>query len=199
MAMLAVNIMMLSTNHATNRVPSPAGSYATWMFSGVSNVRLRSWWFDYEQFHLAEHAGLERAGSPRAEGTQVAPPHPRRAQPSGRALPADDRAPLSQVATRTTDTRLIAYLNDLTAAAHSLIYLPPRKSAWQGAGRFAVEGFARLIARNWRHHVGLGGPLDRRSAGRLFRLDARPVAAYALMPRGEERSPGSTPEYRLAS
>jgi hypothetical protein len=28
---------------------------------------------------------------------------------------------LSQVATRTTDSRLIAYLNDLTAAPHSLI------------------------------------------------------------------------------
>ena len=37
MAMPAADIMMLSTNHATNRVPSPAGSYATWMFSGVSN------------------------------------------------------------------------------------------------------------------------------------------------------------------
>ena len=38
MAMAAAYIMMLSTNQATNRVPSPAGWYATWMFSGVSNV-----------------------------------------------------------------------------------------------------------------------------------------------------------------
>ena len=63
---------------------------------------------------------------------------------------------LAQVATRTTDTRLIGYLNDLTAAAHSLIYLPPRKSAWQGAGRFVVEGFPRLVARRWPFHAASG-------------------------------------------
>ena len=35
---------------------------------------------------------------------------------------------LAQVATRTQDVQLIEYLNHLTAAAHSVIYLPPAKS-----------------------------------------------------------------------
>ena len=60
---------------------------------------------------------------------------------------------LSQVATRTTDARLIEYLNGLTAAAHSLIYLPPKKPVLEGCGQFIVAGFARLIARKWRYHA----------------------------------------------
>ena len=104
---------------------------------------------------------------------------------------------LSQVATRTTDTRLIAYLNDLTAAAHSLIYLPPRKSAWQGAGRFAVEGFARLIARRWPYHAASAVLLIAGALLGYFASMHDPLAAYALMMPGDVRSPGSTPEQLL--
>src|SRR5438067_1088657 len=60
---------------------------------------------------------------------------------------------LSQVATRTSDARLARYLNDLAAAAHSLIYLPPKQPFWKGAVEFVVEGFARAIARTWRYHA----------------------------------------------
>ena len=64
---------------------------------------------------------------------------------------------LSQVQTRTTDAQLVGYLNSLTAAAHSLIYLPPREPALRGLWRFLSEGFARSIARQWRFHaVSLG-------------------------------------------
>jgi uncharacterized membrane protein SpoIIM required for sporulation len=104
---------------------------------------------------------------------------------------------LSQVATRTTDTRLIAYLNDLTAAAHSLIYLPPRKSAWQGAGRFAVEGFARLIARRWPYHAASAVLLIAGALLGYFASMHDALAAYALMMPGDVRSPGSTPEQLL--
>jgi uncharacterized membrane protein SpoIIM required for sporulation len=104
---------------------------------------------------------------------------------------------LSQVATRTTDQRLIAYLNDLTAAAHSLIYLPPRKSAWQGAGQFAVEGFARLIARRWRLHAASAVLLIAGALMGYFASMHDPLAAYALMMPGDIRTPGSTPEQLL--
>jgi uncharacterized membrane protein SpoIIM required for sporulation len=104
---------------------------------------------------------------------------------------------LSQVATRTTDTRLIAYLNDLTAAAHSLIYLPPRKSAWRGAGRFALEGFPRLIARCWPFHAASTGLLIAGALLGYFASMHDPLAAYALMMPGDIRTPGSTREQLL--
>jgi uncharacterized membrane protein SpoIIM required for sporulation len=104
---------------------------------------------------------------------------------------------LSQVATRTTDARLTAYLNDLTAAAHSLIYLPPRKSVWQGVGQFAVEGFARLIARRWRYHAASALLLIAGALIGYFASMHDALAAYALMMPGDVRSPGSTPEQLL--
>jgi uncharacterized membrane protein SpoIIM required for sporulation len=104
---------------------------------------------------------------------------------------------LSQVATRTTDARLIAYLNDLTAAAHSLIYLPPRQSVWKGAGRFVVDGFARLIARRWRYHVASAGLMIGGALLGYFASMHDPLAAYALMMPGDIRSPGATPEQLL--
>ncbi|NQT38917.1 MAG: stage II sporulation protein M [Planctomycetes bacterium] len=104
---------------------------------------------------------------------------------------------LSQAATRTTDEKLIWYLNGLTAAAHALIYLPPRQSAWAGAGRFVAEGFPRLVARCWRFHAVsaallLGGGL---LAYLVSMQDAS--AAYALLPPGDVRQPGSTREQLL--
>ncbi len=104
---------------------------------------------------------------------------------------------LSQVATRSTDARLKQYLNGLVTSAHSLIYLPPRQSIWQGALTFAFEGFARLIARNWRFHListtlMLGGALLA-----YFASIHDPLAAYALMPADDVRQPGSTPEQLL--
>jgi uncharacterized membrane protein SpoIIM required for sporulation len=104
---------------------------------------------------------------------------------------------LAQVATRTTDTRLIAYLNDLTAAAHAVIYLPPRKSAWQGAGRFAVEGFPRLVARCWPFHAASAILLIAGAFLGYFASMHDSLAAYALMMPGDVRSPGATREQLL--
>jgi uncharacterized membrane protein SpoIIM required for sporulation len=104
---------------------------------------------------------------------------------------------LAQVATRTNDTRLTAYLNDLTAAAHSLIYLPPRQSVWKGAGTFVVEGFARLIARRWPFHAASAGLLVGGAFLGYFASMHDPLAAYALMMPGDIRSPGATPEQLL--
>ncbi len=104
---------------------------------------------------------------------------------------------LSQVASRTTDARLVAYLNDLTAAAHSLIYLPPRKSVWQGAGLFAIEGFARLTARRWPFHAVSATLVIAGALVGYFASMHDSLAAYALMMPGDGRSPGSTPEQLL--
>jgi uncharacterized membrane protein SpoIIM required for sporulation len=104
---------------------------------------------------------------------------------------------LSQVATRTRDARLTAYLNDLTAAAHSLIYLPPRQSVWKGAWTFVVEGFARLIARQWRFHAASAGLVIGGALLGYFASMNDLLAAYALMMPGDVRSPGATREQLL--
>ena len=52
---------------------------------------------------------------------------------------------LAQVRTRTRDERLAVYLNGLAAAAHSVIYLPPRQSIFDKIVSFAAYGFARTI------------------------------------------------------
>ncbi len=104
---------------------------------------------------------------------------------------------LAQVVTRTQDARLAKYLNDLTAAAHSIIYLPPRKSALAGTLKFILEGFGRAVARTWRYHLAaavlvLGGALFA-----YFAAGNDTLAAYALSmspQAGDIRTPGSTPE-----
>lgn len=105
---------------------------------------------------------------------------------------------LSRVSTWTQDKQLINYLNGLTAAAHSLIYLPPKRSMWKGAVLFVTEGFARAIARNWRPHLisallVIGGALIG-----YFGAMNDPMLAHAMWPAGDERQPGSTPEQLLS-
>ncbi|MGB6044530.1 MAG: stage II sporulation protein M [Pirellulales bacterium] len=104
---------------------------------------------------------------------------------------------LSQVSTRTSDQQLIGYLNGLTAAAHSLIYLPPRKSIWKGAVRFLYEGFARLIARHWKCHALSAILLLVGALLAFFASMHDTLAAYALLPAGDVRLPGSTKEQLL--
>lgn len=104
---------------------------------------------------------------------------------------------LSQVATRTTDAGLIRYLNALTAAAHSVIYVSPRVPFWKGAIQFVTTGFARVVARNWRFHatsaflVIAGGVIG------YFASRSDVLAAYALWMAGDQRQPGSTAEQLL--
>lgn len=105
---------------------------------------------------------------------------------------------LAQASTRSTDARLIAYLNDLTSSAHSLIYLPPRKSIFAGFVTLVVDGIARSIARNWKCHalsfvLVVGGAVLA-----YFAAMADPLAAYALWPQEDERQPGSTYDQLLA-
>lgn len=101
---------------------------------------------------------------------------------------------LSQVTTRTTDAKLARYLNDLTAAAHSVIYLPPRQPLWKGAVKFAVEGFARAIARTWRYHAVSAALLFGGALLAYFAAMNDPLAAYALQMHGDVRLPGSSAE-----
>lgn len=104
---------------------------------------------------------------------------------------------LARVSTRSTDQSLINYLNSLTAAAHSFIYLPPRQSIATKVRRFFVDGFARAIARHWRPHfmsalLMIGGALIG-----FFAAAADPILAHALWPVADERQPGSTTEQLL--
>lgn len=104
---------------------------------------------------------------------------------------------LAQVASRTRDRSLIAYLNNLTARAHSVIYLPPRRFPLKGAWRFLYDGFAQAVARTWRFHAAsvllmvLGGALAYVAAMR------DPLAAYAILPASEIRQPGTPPDQLL--
>ena len=105
---------------------------------------------------------------------------------------------LARVATQSRDQHLIAYLNGITAAAHTLIYLPPRTGVFAGAAWFIQQGFARVIARNWRAHalsaaLMIGGAF----LGYIAAM-SDPLMAHALWPAGDARQPGSTPEQLLA-
>jgi uncharacterized membrane protein SpoIIM required for sporulation len=104
---------------------------------------------------------------------------------------------LSQVQTRTTDVRLARYLNTLTAAAHSLIYLPPKQPALQGMLQFLVEGFGRTIARNWIFHAVSGLLMIAGGLLAYFAGSVDPVALYALLPPGDPRVPGAPREFLL--
>jgi len=104
---------------------------------------------------------------------------------------------LAQVRTRTRDERLAAYLNGLAATAHSLIYLPPRQGVFGTIISFAANGFARTIARNWPYHLASVLLLV---AGAFLAYHAAThdvLAAYALLPPGDPRQPGATPEQLL--
>jgi uncharacterized membrane protein SpoIIM required for sporulation len=104
---------------------------------------------------------------------------------------------LAQVVTRTRDARLSKYLNDLTAAAHSIIYLPPRKSALAGALGFIVEGFSRAVARTWRYHLASAALVFGGAVLAYFAASHDTLAAYALSmspQAGDIRTPGATPE-----
>ncbi|MFH0910702.1 MAG: stage II sporulation protein M [Planctomycetota bacterium] len=104
---------------------------------------------------------------------------------------------LAQVASRTQDAALLRYLNDLTAAAHVIIYLPPRTRSVRNMVQFVFEGFPRGVARMWRHHalslvlfltgcfLGYGAALQ------------DPAATYALLPANEFRQPGASREQLL--
>jgi uncharacterized membrane protein SpoIIM required for sporulation len=101
---------------------------------------------------------------------------------------------LAQATTRTNDTALIQYLNGLTAAAHSVIYLPPKQPMLSGAARFATQGFARTVARTWHYHVVSTTLLFGGALVAYFASRHDLAAAYALLPAGDIRLPGSTRE-----
>ena len=106
---------------------------------------------------------------------------------------------LSRVATLTRDQHLIAYLNGLTAAAHSLIYLPPKGGLFDGAIWFVKEGFARAIARNWRSHLLSAVLLIAGGLLGYFAALSDPLLAHSLWPAGDVRQPGSDREQLLAA
>jgi uncharacterized membrane protein SpoIIM required for sporulation len=101
---------------------------------------------------------------------------------------------LARVSTRSNDPVLLEYLNGLTAAAHSVIYLPVRQSILRRVGEFATEGFARAIARNWRPCAISTGLLVAGALIGYFAATADPVLAHAMWPSSDPRQPGASAE-----
>jgi uncharacterized membrane protein SpoIIM required for sporulation len=104
---------------------------------------------------------------------------------------------LAQVTTRTQDVRLAKYLNDLTAAAHGVIYLPPRRSAFKGFVQFVTEGFARAVARTWRYHLVSAALFFLGAIWAYYAASTDTLASYALSMPPEMaggRLPGSSHE-----
>lgn len=104
---------------------------------------------------------------------------------------------LAQVATRTRDQALLQYLNDLCAAAHSVIYLPPRKPAVKRIVDFVLTGFPRAFSRTWRYHAWAGGLLLFGIFLGYLAVARDSSAAYSLLPAGETRQLGSTRQQLL--
>jgi uncharacterized membrane protein SpoIIM required for sporulation len=82
----------------------------------------------------------------------------------------------------------------LTAAAHSIIYLPPRKSALAGAVEFIVAGFARAVTRTWRYHAAAAVLVFSGALFAYYAASHDTLAAYALSMPDDVRLPGSTPD-----
>ena len=106
---------------------------------------------------------------------------------------------LARVSTRSADQPMLDYLNHLTAAAHSVIYLPPRESLIERFGRFAIEGFARAVARNWRSHLASALLVLAGALIGYYAATSDAILAHALWPSFDERQPGSTPEQLLSA
>jgi uncharacterized membrane protein SpoIIM required for sporulation len=101
---------------------------------------------------------------------------------------------LARVSTRTSDQALLDYLNRLTAAAHSVIYLPPRQSLISRVGKFAAQDFPRAIARHWRPHLVSAALLVSGALVGYFAAVSDPVLCHALWPSNDPRQPGASPE-----
>ncbi len=103
---------------------------------------------------------------------------------------------LARTASRGDDPVLAGYLNDLAAAAHGVIYAPPRRRPIQGVLTFLITGFPRTVARMGVYH-GLAAIIF--FAGAVLGFLAPhvdPIAAYAILPAQEVRLPG-TPRAEL--
>ncbi len=104
---------------------------------------------------------------------------------------------LARATTRSRDPQLIAYLNSLTARAHSLIYVTPRRSWLAGAAEFMTTGFARCIARQWRMHLVAATIFFGAAIFGYFVSQGDVRAAYALANPADVRQPGSSSEQLL--
>ncbi|MFV0445078.1 MAG: stage II sporulation protein M [Planctomycetaceae bacterium] len=104
---------------------------------------------------------------------------------------------LARAATQGRDPERTAYLNALTARAHSLIYVSPRQSLLRGANEFLWTGFPRSIARQWRYHAAAAMIFFGACLFGYFVSRGDIEAAYALSVPEDIRQPGSTDEQLL--
>ncbi len=105
---------------------------------------------------------------------------------------------LARASTSGDANDLVEYLNGLTAAAHTVIYLPPRETFFMRIARFAAEGFPRAVARNWRQHALSALLLITGAVVGFIMASSDPATALALWPASDPRQPGSTPEQLLS-
>jgi len=104
---------------------------------------------------------------------------------------------LAQVATRTTDHALIQYLNDLTASAHAIIYLPPRQRNLSKLPRFLALGFSQSVVRLWKYHAAAAALMILGAVIAYLSVYQDSSNAYALLIGDESRHPGASREQLL--
>lgn len=104
---------------------------------------------------------------------------------------------LAQATTRTTDQGLVRYLNDLTAAAHSILYLPPRQKTLEKIPQFFGETFPRSVARLWKYHTAAALLLIMGAIIAYLAVQQDSTNAYALLIGDETRQPGASREQLL--
>ncbi|MCB9475563.1 MAG: stage II sporulation protein M [Deltaproteobacteria bacterium] len=101
---------------------------------------------------------------------------------------------LAQVESRVDDPALTAYLAQLLANAHAIIYLPSRRPIWGRIGAVIWRDVPRATARSWRYHAVAALLMLLGIGVAYFAVVRDPQAAYALLPAGEFRQPGATAE-----
>ena len=101
---------------------------------------------------------------------------------------------LAQLRGRTQSAGLAAHVNRLVTDAHSVIYTPAKRAPFRAIARFYLTGFACAVVQGGRFHGAALAFLLAGVAGGWFVAWTEPEGAYLLLPRGEVRLPGSSPE-----
>lgn len=101
---------------------------------------------------------------------------------------------LAQVRSRLRNDALAERLNPLVARAHSLLYVSHRANPLTGILAFYLNGFARVVARTARFHAIALILFVLGAVGAYYASFRYPEAAYAFLPAGERRLPGSSSE-----
>ncbi|HIJ73298.1 MAG TPA: hypothetical protein HPP83_04270 [Candidatus Hydrogenedentes bacterium] len=100
---------------------------------------------------------------------------------------------LAQLRARVKNEAMARRLNRLVAKAHSFLYVSPRVNPLARVALFYLNGFARAVCRTGRYHLASVALFLVGALGAYYASARYPSAAYAFLPQGEIRLPGSGP------